>query len=116
MSNATKKQISGAGCVLSVVSMTFCIGQMIPPGLSGDIEKVKPHFILLFIALIFGLVFGAAYSYYRGNPTKDEELERMRVEMNTLSFVGAQKKTKELTQANPTELSQPDTESTKSKQ
>ena len=74
--------------------MTYLIGRMIPPGLSGDIHKVKSYFVLLVITLVIGLLSGVIYYYAKGNDTDDAELMRMRAEMDTYSQLGDKSKKK----------------------
>ncbi len=89
MNKATKQKILGTICVICAVVMVVCIARMIPYGMAGEVNKVKPYFAVVVVMLIVSLPAAVGYYYYRGGDTaEDKELERMRVEADILSHIG----------------------------
>ena len=85
MSSTAKQRISGIVSLLSAIAIVYCISRMIPYGLSGEVAKVKVWFSLLVGALVVVLPSGIAYYFYQRNQKGNGDLERQRIEINTLA-------------------------------
>lgn len=88
MSVTAKQHIAGIISIFCAAAMVFSISRMMPYGLSGEIGKAKEWFVLLIIFLVIGIVSGIAYYYFRGKSFQDNVLDRMRIEVDTLSGLG----------------------------
>jgi len=84
-----KQRISGILLLIASLVMLFAIQRMIAHGLGGDVHSVKLYAALMLAALFVSIVSGLVYYYARSTEvSEDEELERMRAEVNTLGHIG----------------------------
>lgn len=99
MSIATKQRIAGIISLLCAVSMVFCISRMIPYALGDETAKLKLWFGLMVASLIVSLPASVSYYYFRGKMRTSSNLDRLHIEVDTLSKLDqqhARSKTREL--------------------
>jgi hypothetical protein len=85
------KNSAGVVCLISVAGIIYAATKIIPQGIAGNIANTKPYLVM--VAVLFAIAIPAAFiyqMYVNRGPIEDEELERMRIEMDTLSKVGSQ--------------------------
>lgn len=91
MTNIGKQRAYGMACVVCAFVMVFCIVQMIPLGMAGEANKVKPYFAGMVVAFVIGLVTAIAHYYYRDKGDAWDQ-EKIRVETEALAHQGQKRK------------------------
>ena len=90
MSIATKQHSAGVVSLLCAISMVFCISRMIPYALSDETGKLKLWFGLMVASLVISLPASIFYYYFRGKLRTSSNLDRLHVEVDTLSKLDQQ--------------------------
>ena len=88
MTQATKQRFAGAVCALSAGIMMFCMSQMAPHGMAGNVRKVKQYFAGVMVAFAVSLPCGVAYYYYRAKRGSDAYTGNMRTQVDALAHAG----------------------------
>lgn len=88
MSVTSRKQTAFILCLVGLLGIIVSLARIIPLGMSGHIAQAKPFMVTTVTCLVISIPAALVYQFYRNKPMTDDDLVRMRMEMDALSKAG----------------------------